>query len=180
MSALKVAILAGGRSSRMGTDKRFLKIDGVTLLERAIALGEQLGEVLICGDVPGYKCLPDEVAHQGPISGLMSVARNVKEPGWVLVLPVDMPLLTKSVLMELVTNAELPGVYFAGREMPFLFWCDAAAVQVLGSLKRWSIRAFLTELGAKQIALSSENESVFVNLNQPQDLEALDEYSSGR
>ena len=37
-SALTAFILAGGRSTRMGTDKAFVLLDGRTLLARALEL----------------------------------------------------------------------------------------------------------------------------------------------
>lgn len=177
MSTLVVAVLAGGHSSRMGKDKRFLKIGSETLLDRAVALGEQFGRVLICGDMIGRDCLPDQTPGQGPISGLLSVAAEITEPTWVLVLPVDMPLLNIAVLKELVEQAKKPGLAYQDYELPLLFWCNAHAVSILKNLKRWSIRAFLEALGAKRIDLNPAWESCFLNLNHPADLEKLHEYS---
>ncbi len=178
MSALVVAILAGGLSSRMGQDKRFLKINGVSLLDKAIFLAKQLdGQVLICGAVPGRVCLPDKTAQRGPISGLLSAVHTIQKPVWLLVLPVDMPLLTLDLLKNLFTRAEKPGVAYQNYELPLLFWCDKNAVSILERLERWSVRAFLEALGAKRLSLDTALESCFMNLNCPEDWERLHEYS---
>lgn len=177
MSALVVAVLAGGLSSRMGLDKRFLKIGSLNLLDRAVALGESFGRVLICGLVAGRDCLPDKTPGQGPISGLLSVAAEITKPTWVLVLPVDMPLLNKAVLTGLLEQAKKPGLAYQDYELPLLFWCDAHAVSILKNLKCWSIRAFLEALGAQRIDLNPAWEPCFLNLNHPTDLEKLHEYS---
>lgn len=177
MSALVVAVLAGGLSSRMGQDKRFLKIGSESLLDRAVSLGENFGRVLICGQVAGRECLPDKIPGQGPISGLLSVAAEITEPAWVLVLPVDMPLLNFALLNDLIKQAQKPGLAYQDYELPLLFWCDARAVSILENLERWSIKAFLEALGAQRIDLNPAWESCFTNLNCPSDLEKLLEYS---
>lgn len=178
VSALVIAVLAGGLSSRMGRDKRFLKIGDQSLLDRTVGLAELLAErVLICGDVPGRECLPDKILGQGPISGLLSVAQVISEPTWVLVLPVDMPLLTLDVLRDLLTRAEKPGVAYRDYELPLLFWCDSQAVETLKNLRRWSIRSFLEALGARRLKLDPMNESCFANLNYPEDWEKIREHS---
>lgn len=178
MPTLVVALLAGGLSSRMGQDKRFLKIGSESLLDRAVALGENFGRVLICGTIAGRDCLPDKIPFQGPISGLLSAAAEVKEPTWVLVLPVDMPFLNIDFLKDFLEQAQKPGIAYQDYELPVLFWCDAHAVSILENLKRWSIKAFLEALGAKRIELNPVWESCFLNLNHPKDLEKLHEYST--
>lgn len=177
VSALVVAILAGGQSSRMGQDKRFLKMGDQSLLDRTIGLAELLSRrVLICGDVPGRECLPDEISQRGPVSGLLSASQVVQEPAWLLVLPVDMPLLTVDFLKDFLRKAEKPGVAYQDYELPFLFWCDASAAIILENLERWSIKSFLSALGAKRLELDPAHEFCFANLNYPKDWENLLEY----
>lgn len=70
-------ILAGGRSSRFGSDKALTRIDGQPLIVRlAEALAEVTDGVWAVADVPdkyahvGIPTLADEQAHLGPIGGL--------------------------------------------------------------------------------------------------------------
>jgi molybdopterin-guanine dinucleotide biosynthesis protein A len=72
-------VLAGGRSGRMGVDKRALPVAGRSLLERVVAqLRPHVREVLIgandraFGDALGLRTVADRVAGEGPLMGLAS------------------------------------------------------------------------------------------------------------
>ena len=115
-SEFAVAILAGGRSTRMGRDKAQLVFEGRTLLERQVALAWSLGprEVWVAGrtdaELGGVRArgVNDAQPGQGPLGGLAAVlaAANAAH---VLVLAVDMPALTDDFLRRLLT-ARSPGV----------------------------------------------------------------------
>ena len=60
-ASLTVAIIAGGKSSRMGRDKAFLELGGKTLIERVITASADLGQsetILITNK-------PNEYRHLG-------------------------------------------------------------------------------------------------------------------
>ncbi|MEX1126693.1 MAG: NTP transferase domain-containing protein, partial [Acidimicrobiia bacterium] len=63
------AVLAGGRSSRMGADKAEVEVEGQTMLQRvSTALGEILPHVVVLGaDREGIECWPDVVPARGPL-----------------------------------------------------------------------------------------------------------------
>jgi molybdenum cofactor guanylyltransferase len=71
-------ILAGGQSSRMGTDKAMLQIDGKTLMERAIEICKPFcHEILISSNNPkhgnfGFAVISDEINNCGPMGGIYS------------------------------------------------------------------------------------------------------------
>src|ERR1700687_613134 len=76
-------VLAGGKSSRMGVDgdKAFLKFDGQTLLERALAVvGAACESVTIVGDPAKFreygKVLADVFPGCGPLSGIHAALVN--------------------------------------------------------------------------------------------------------
>ena len=101
MEVMRVAILAGGRSTRMGRDKALLERDGATLLARLVAAGRTLGPVAVAGrtPVPGLEAvfLPDAVAEGGPLAGI-AAALAWAAPDPVLILAVDLPWLTAADL----------------------------------------------------------------------------------
>jgi FdhD protein len=105
------AVLAGGRSRRMGTDKRALPVAGRPLLALAVdALREAVGDVVViaaAGDdprlatlVPGVRCVPDLEPDQGPLGGLVT-ALATAGTDVVVVVPGDHPALAAPVLRAL-------------------------------------------------------------------------------
>jgi molybdopterin-guanine dinucleotide biosynthesis protein A len=102
------AVLAGGQSRRMGSDKAALLIQGEPLLRRAVRLLRAVTpDVAIIGppervalapDVPIY---PDRWPNQGPLGGIATALQAL--PGEaVLVVGCDMPFLNLDVLRYLV------------------------------------------------------------------------------
>ncbi len=106
-----VAILVGGRSTRMGRDKAGIEIGGCTLLARQIALAWSLepAEVLVSGrsDVPLgdrlVRVVDDERPGLGPLGGLASVLISAVEPH-LLLLAVDLPALNAGMLHRLLAK----------------------------------------------------------------------------
>lgn len=81
--ALGGAVLAGGASSRMGRDKALIEIDGVTLVERAVAALADAGArdvVVVGGDGEALRGLGLEVVAdvwpgEGPLGGIITALR---------------------------------------------------------------------------------------------------------
>jgi len=103
-------ILAGGRSSRIGEDKSFLRLGGLTLLERAINNLEHLcSEIIISKKqtVRGYEhisFIPDEIECIGPMGGLYSCLKKSKTETNI-VLSVDAPFVNNNLLNFLLSNS---------------------------------------------------------------------------
>lgn len=185
------AVLAGGRSSRMGRDKRFLLSDGETWVDRAVrlmteAVGGDAARVILCGDVPGRRCLMDQTSGLGPLAGVLSVMRWVRAQGfdgaWINVIPVDMPHLNLALLEPLIRatqNVRDPGVRFlsySGFEMPFAISCKSVSETTVSQLCRSaapsdrSIRALKRLLPHLEIAVPCFAEDGFLNANFPQEV----------
>ena len=109
---LTIAILAGGQSRRMGTDKAALEIGGRTLLERTARLALAANpSVLVVGrarpdDWPlaEVEFVEDAEAGLGPAGGLATALRSARTS--VLALACDLPLLTEDALHWLIAQAE--------------------------------------------------------------------------
>lgn len=98
MATLAGLVLAGGASSRFGADKALAVVDGVTLLDRAVACLRAVcdGPVVIAsGDGRsrvgvGDRQVPDLVADAGPLSAIAAGLEDVREEArHVAVLAVD-------------------------------------------------------------------------------------------
>lgn len=98
-------ILAGGKSSRMGSDKSLLKLGEKTLIEHvADSLRPYVDSVLIVtNDQEKYKFLknvrfvPDIEENQGPFIGLIS-GISASETIWSFVTSCDMPLIDGNII----------------------------------------------------------------------------------
>jgi molybdenum cofactor guanylyltransferase len=105
-------VLAGGRSSRFGSDKLVAEIDGRTLLDRAVeAVATIAAEVIVVVAPDDDRPLPrasvpvravvDGEPFGGPLVGLRAGLEEAREP-IVVVVGGDMPSLRPSVLSALV------------------------------------------------------------------------------
>jgi len=108
------AVLAGGRSTRMGTNKALLEVDGAGMLRRTAALLRPLvGELFIVADYAepyadlGLPVVPDIFPGRGPAGGIHAALRHAAHP-FVLCAACDMPYLGRR-LLELLLGAARPG-----------------------------------------------------------------------
>ena len=64
MRTITLLIIAGGKSSRLGRDKRFVEVGGVGLLENILskAAVEDFAEIFLCveDDLPALKSLAEK------------------------------------------------------------------------------------------------------------------------
>ncbi len=95
-------VLAGGRSSRMGTNKALLPLAGKPLLQHAITrLSRLCSPVRVLSNDPALgsfaPLVPDRHPDCGPLSGIEAALLD-SEHDWNLILPVDVPFLTTAYL----------------------------------------------------------------------------------
>lgn len=123
------AVLAGGRSRRMGRDKAFVRHGDRTLagIARGALLDAGACEVFsVGGDLErleelGFTAIPDDDAGQGPLGGLLT-ALEAAVSDWVAVLACDLPWASAATIRELLeyasdgTDAVVP--LLAGRPQP--------------------------------------------------------------
>lgn len=110
VSAVTAFILAGGRSTRMGTDKAFARLDGRTLLERALDLARYLtSDVRIVGDPVKFASfapvVEDVFPGCGPLAGIHA-ALSSSQTDLNLILAVDTPFLTPMLLQHIFKRAK--------------------------------------------------------------------------
>tara|TARA_R110000787_G_scaffold988_1_gene3624 strand:- start:45302 stop:45808 length:507 start_codon:yes stop_codon:yes gene_type:complete len=91
----------------MGSDKAALRRNHQTMEDFNRELLAALGlDVVVAGGASGIR---DLIPGAGPLAAIYSVLQSV-QPSALLVLPVDMPLLTTSVLRVLLEEGEEAGV----------------------------------------------------------------------
>jgi len=91
-------VLAGGQSTRMGTDKALLELNGKTLIAHAIEKLSGFEEIIISAADPndyaftGIRVVPDDQPGLGPLGGFISVLKAI-DSEYVCFRPVDAPLI---------------------------------------------------------------------------------------
>jgi molybdopterin-guanine dinucleotide biosynthesis protein A len=109
---LTVAILAGGKSSRMGVDKSFVQFRGRPLIEIVIERVEGLGDelILITNKLHDYAHLGlpmygDVYPDHGSLGGIFTAVKVAAHPH-TLVVACDMPWLNRPLLQHMISLRE--------------------------------------------------------------------------
>ena len=172
-----VIILAGGKSSRMGTDKTRLLYGGETLLERAYRRFSEQFDTLISarGDVgiPDARVICDILPGLGPISGLHAALQEYES---VFLVATDMPFadpgIAKSVI-EFGNGAAACAATSNGRVEPlFAYYTRAVLPELENAITAndYSLHSLLERVGARHFEAPSE---ILDNINRPEDYEKL-------
>jgi molybdenum cofactor guanylyltransferase len=102
-------VLAGGKSTRMGSDKAFLELGGRTLLARSLDLAASIASpVKIVGEptkFARFSSVVEDIYHEhGPLGGIQAaLASTATELN--LILAVDLPFLRPEFLKYLISRA---------------------------------------------------------------------------
>lgn len=104
-----VAILIGGDSSRMGSDKATYEVDGVPMATRVAnaAVSAGASEVLLVGSTQAKSkklsgtWKKDSFPGEGPLGGVITALKAASHDS-VVVLSCDMPFITDAVISSLV------------------------------------------------------------------------------
>ncbi len=108
-----VAVLVGGDSSRMGTDKATFEVDGIAMANRVAGAAQEAGasQILIIGSTQAKsKSLTgdwkkDLFPGEGPLGGIITAMKHSDHDS-VVVLSCDMPFMTSAVIQSLVRGLE--------------------------------------------------------------------------
>ncbi len=183
---LSLLIIAGGKSSRLGVDKRFVTINGVGMLENILrkTQAQDFAEIFLCveEELPslrilaqryGAKILVDKIHDAGAMAGLANGLAHIKTD-WALAVSADMPFFDFASLLPLTEK----------------FAANQAVVPVVGSrpqILASFYRRELAEIFAAELAQSQRKiftaikkvphevtklscEENFFNVNTPADL----------
>jgi molybdopterin-guanine dinucleotide biosynthesis protein MobB len=112
MDLVSLALLAGGRSRRMGRDKAFVEVGGRVLIERLRdSLAPAFDHVFIVAKdarrfrTLGLPVIADALPQDSPTVGVYTAVLASPTPR-VLCLGIDLPFVTREVLMALVARSE--------------------------------------------------------------------------
>lgn len=164
-------ILAGGKSSRMGTDKAGLIYQNRSLLEHAQHLLNEAGVSEIY--ISGSSGIEDIIPNRGPLGGIHSVTQKLTENQEVVILPIDMPLLSKDLLISLVQKECLgDAIHFERFIMPLRLKLSRNVTKYIEEVVTensdvLSIKSLLDILKVETIDPTTGGEHCFINTNTP-------------
>jgi molybdenum cofactor guanylyltransferase len=175
-------ILAGGKNSRMGTDKGLLKVAGKSIIERQINILQPLvNDILIIHNGDNYADLgfqvhKDIIQDCGPMGGIYT-ALTVSHTFKNLILSCDMPFISTELLQLILDKAEdcdiaiprhgeklepICAVYDRSCLSTLKNLLDQGALKMMEALKFFRVK----EIPVPNIILSS---NPFININTPED-----------
>jgi len=167
---VKVAgvVLAGGQSERMGQNKSLLKIHNKSLLQHASDILTQSGIKNVY--ISGKSGIQDKYLDKGPIGGILSCLFSLKEYTHVLFIPVDMPLLRKQVIHELLKTNNKSVAHFAKHNLPLIIKNNESTRQILeNQIKNNNLSVYqLIEKFDTEVLEMSHKQEVFMNTNTPE------------
>lgn len=187
------AVLAGGRSVRMGTDKAALTVAGECLLARQLRLlveagvGERIVSIAPTSNRPvlpgpeAVRCVVDREPGLGPLAGLESCLA-VSRADLLLVVAVDLPALSADLLRRLIAAATPAWGVVPQRQSryeplvavyPRCALAEVSARIARGELALQSLaRAGIAGGWLRPWAVAAADEACFTNWNTPEDLPA--------
>ena len=184
-------LLAGGKSRRMGEDKRYLVMGGETLLERGLGVLRSVFQevlVVIAQDSPPVgvdaKVVRDLVSECGSLGGLYTGLMQATTP-YIFVVACDMPFLDQAVIAQFTSRRATADIVMAKlaarlhpmhalygkRCLPVLEqMIQARQLKIQEVVSHASLRVqYVTETDLSSIDPSGRS---FQNVNTPADFEA--------
>jgi molybdopterin-guanine dinucleotide biosynthesis protein A len=189
-------VLAGGKSSRMGSDKAFLRLGEETLLLRALKVaGAVADNVRIVGDAKKFasfgQVVEDVYRDRGPLGGIHAALSN-SATNWNLMLGVDLPFVGPELLKYLLARAResnatvtvpraggglqpLCAVYQRG----FAELADQSLRECENKIDRLFTKVESCVIDEDELVRSGFSAEMFQNLNTPEELEQARRLFSG-
>ena len=183
-------ILAGGKSSRMGSDKGFLLLNQKAFVQYSIdALSPLVSEIIIVSDHSaydtfGYKRVNDITKNAGPVAGIIS-GLEATQTTYNIILSCDIPLINTKILSQLITaatpNTSIIQLESHGKSMPLIALYNKQVLpifkeQLQNNERR--LRVVVNACGYKTITLSGKDTVSTKNVNtQTEFKEVKDAYT---
>ena len=190
-------ILAGGENRRMPVLKAFMEVKGQKIIERNLLIIKKLfREVYIVTNQPeayahlDVPMLGDTYNTRGPMTGIFTSLLNARSP-WVFISACDMPFITDRLITYMASkrdhaDAVVPlsppvsqkGIpvdsiepLFACYSKKLLLSMEKAVLKGHKSLRDFLRTKRVNYISIKEIRKIEPNESIFVNLNSPEDVD---------
>ena len=184
---LTIAVMAGGKSSRMGQNKSFVEINGKPMIEHVLETVSSFStdQILITNTPERYKSLDlpmysDIYPDHGPLAGIYTAVYHAPTP-YTLIVATDMPWLNPNLLhyqIQLRHQADVIIPRWQKFPEPLHAVYSKAvlpAIQQNLDAKKLKITRFFDEvivrfLEKEEIERFDKNGRSFSNINTPEEL----------
>ena len=181
-SDISLLIIAGGNSSRMKQDKRFIEINGITMLENILtkALNENFKKILLCVEksLPDVEKLAlkynvdmvfDKFRNTGAMGGLSEGLSNISTD-WALAVSCDMPFFDFKTMKPLLDNLTNSRVVMFDHQPLAAFYHHSMSSVFKNSLHDGNRKLQFAINQVPHKILQVDAEATFFNVNTPADL----------
>jgi molybdopterin-guanine dinucleotide biosynthesis protein A len=175
----------------MGSDKAFLRLGSLTLLEHMITIAKEVCDnVALIGDrqrlAPYGRVIEDQFAGQGLLAGIHAALTSASAKDLNLVLAVDLPKVSIALLKYLLnaaaeTSATVTVPYSNGFSQPlcavyrkeFAAIAETALLAGRNKIDPLFATAMTRKIDEAEIAKLGFSPSIFDNVNTPEDWQRL-------
>jgi len=178
-------LLAGGKSSRMGQDKAFMKFGEKFLFEFSLSVLKNFSEDILISssdqrfDIQGIIRVEDEMPGLGPISGLYTCLPKIKNKS-AIILACDLPLISAEVIETLIRNSEGYEITIALNHLdlpePLIGIYSSSIIPSLENMikmKNYKLQDLVKTAKTNLIKIPNVSDEIFQNINNQSDYNSL-------
>ncbi len=183
-------ILAGGKSSRMGSDKGLLLLKGRPMIDYLLTIFAVLKiKVIIVANNSGYErfnvpVFKDVIEGKGPLVGIYTGLLKVKTEKNIIV-SCDVPCVSKEMIETLIDNSgdeKITVVAYKDKIHPLIgIYSKSIAEKILEKIEseQLKVRLLIDEVDSKVIQLEDYQlvgiENQLMNVNTKEDLKWIED-----
>ncbi|NRA87676.1 MAG: molybdenum cofactor guanylyltransferase [Rhizobiales bacterium] len=167
--SVAVVILAGGKSSRMGSDKAKLQLGDISLLEhmQQILNNANVQDIYINDQ---YN-IADVIANRGPLSGFhAALCKFIGQYDFLIITPIDMPELLPAIFTQLNhASSKYNIVHFKNHILPLRIRVSDANIKIVTDILQkttdFSVMNFIRKFDTLEIDDTGFDDKIFQNIN---------------
>lgn len=188
MKNINAYILAGGKSSRMGTEKGLVQLNGKSFIEHIIQVLNKVNiQVYIIAntkayDFLGYPVIADIVEDKGPLGGIYTALMHSQQQN-NLIISCDVPFVQEELIKYLCEHIEASSQCIvpthSGNSEPLCAIYNKDGMELIKEMisrNELGVRNALRKLKTNFIEVSDEefySSMTFLNINSKLDLEVV-------
>lgn len=176
---IDIVLLAGGKSSRMGTNKALLPVHGMSFTEKIIKeLSNVNSNIYISSSTKemekfGLPLIKDNHPNCGPIGGIEAAIKAINNNSWLFLTTCDMPFIKHKLILPLYNERKAyEAVVYTHNNNPeplFGFYHSSIYNQISKAIenKEYSINKLLNKIKTNYIGIEEPAAFSLVNINTP-------------